>query len=422
MATITVTTLSELLKRLYAPWEIEQLVNLTYPVLEMGARKGTAQLGGDGFRFAVRLESAEGHAYIDEDQTLPTGLQSNVDQATVTPTVHAGVVQLTGLSMAVSSGDAMAFARSFDENVQQTIQAMAAYKEGAFFRDGTGVIGTFNGNPAAGVGPHTLDDVGFIREGMTLAVLDATDGTTWIHGSGGTNARIVVEAVDWPNRTITLTSAVPLDAGVDDNDTMYIGGSQAETTGTGPTSKEPIGLEGSLLASGTYLGISRTTFANWRANVLAVNSLFDEDVLLRARTRITQESGIQLQTMANSFAVITHPQQVDQLFKLAIPRIRYSANDVWDLGNASNVKFGGIEFYTSYNCPTDTAYMGDWQYSNSLYTPNGELHIDTEYNGSALKWVPTQDVGLVFAKEYHQFVIRKPNCFARLTGLTEPTR
>jgi hypothetical protein len=412
MATITSSTLGELLKRLYAPWEIEQLVNLTYPVLNECAAKGSAQLGGSGFYFPVRTRAAEGHAYISETDDLPAGRQSTVLQAVVAPTVHAGVVQLSGLSMAVSSGNAMAFARSFDENVQQTIEAMSAYKEGALFRSGTGVLATFSDDiTAAGAGPWTLSDVNHLREGMVVDIIDATATTR--HSEDAT-----IVAVDWPNKQVTF--AASQGTAIDANDKIYIAGSQASTGAV--VSKEPIGLEGSLLATGSYLGIDRASNGNWRSSAITASSFFDEDILLRARTRVTQETGIPLAGIANRFKVLCHPMQVDVLFKLAIPRVRYSGNDNFDLGNSENVSFGRTKFVTSYLCPPATAYLGDFRYSQSLYTPNGELHIDTEYNGSTLKWVSTKDVGLVFAKEYHAFVVKRPNAFVRIASLTEATR
>ncbi len=413
MATVTTTSLGELLKRLYASWEIEQLVNLTYPVLNECARKGTAQLGGSGFYFPVRTESAEGHAYISESDTLPTGQQSKVLQAVVTPTVHAGVVQLTGLSMAVSSGNAMSFARSFDENVQQTIEAMSAYKEGALFRDGSGKIAQFNnsGGIATSAGPHICDDVQHLRPGMRVDIIDTLGVTRH-------DEDIVIQSVDWPNKTVTFATSV--DAGVDDNDEIFMAGSQAATGA--PVNKEPIGFEGSLLATGTYLGIDRGSSGNWQSASLTASTFFDEDILLRARTRVTQSTGIPISGQASRFKVLCHPMQVDVLFKLAIPRIRFSGNDNFDLGNDENVSFGRTKFVTSYLAPGGTAYLGDFMYSKSLFTPNGELHIDTEYNGSALKWVSTQDVGLVFAKEYCAFAVTRPNAFVRIPSLTEPTR
>jgi len=114
--------------------------------------------------------------------------------------------------------------------------------------------------------------------------------------------------------------------------------------------------------------------------------------------------------------------QADVLFKLAIPRIRYSGNESFDLGNSDEVKFGNIPIVCSYNAPSDKAYLGDWSKHVSLYTPNGKLHIDTEYNGAALKWVATKDVGLVFLKEYCNFANKAPNCFVRYSSLSELSR
>lgn len=411
MTTITKTTLDELLKRLYASWEIEDLVNLTAPVLADCARKGSADLGGDGFRFPVRVEHAHGHAYINEDDDLPAGRQSTVRQAVVQPKVHAGVVQLTGLSMAITTGNAMSFARSFDENVQSTLEAMTWYKEGAFFRDGTGLLTAFNGNPGTGTGPHTVDDVNYLREGMYVDVIDHAANTRH-------HTDLKVSGVDWVNKTVTFGSG--LATAVDDNDELYIADSQGATGA--PVNKEPEGLEASLLSTGTYLGISRSTYPNWQANTRTVSGFLDEDVLLASRTQLTQESGKDIGMQARSMKMLCHPQQVDVLFKLAMPRIRYTGNDTIDLGNRSNVMFGGIPFVTSHNCPPATAYLGDWSKSVSLFTPNGELHIDTEYNGSALKWVATKDVGLVFVKEYHNFAVKNPVCFLRLSSLSTPSR
>jgi hypothetical protein len=413
MATITSASLGELLKRLYAPFEIEMLINLTYPALAECARKSSAAIGGSGFYFPVRTAAAHGHAYISESDTLPAGRQSEILQAVVSPTVHAGVVQLTGLSMAVSSGNAMSFARSFDENVQSTIEAMSAYKEGVLFRDGTGLLTRFSGSVATAAGTaFDVDDPSFLRPGMEIDIIDNTAFTR--HSTD-----IKISAVDWANKTVTFSDAIA--GGVDDNDRIYITDSQAGSGTAAPINKEPIGLEGSLLSTGSYLGIDRSSVGPWQANNITVSAFLDEGTLLQARTRITQVSGTPYTSMGG-YKALCHPMQVDTLFKLAIPRIRYSGGEKADLGNSQNPSFGGIDFVTSYQCPPAVAYIGDFGKSVSFYTPGGELAIDTEYNGSALKWVSTQDVGLVFVKEYCAFAVTNPVGFARLSSLTEQTR
>lgn len=412
MATITKTSLGDLLKRLYSTDEIQDLVNLTHPALEECAAKGSASIGGSNFYFPVRTESAHGHAYIAESQDLPAGRETNVKQAVVAPTVHAGVVQLTGLSMAISSGNAMSFARAFDENVSATIRSMTAYKEGALFRDGSGLLTQFNGNPGT-TGALTVDDPAFLREGMYVDIVD--NATTTSHLA----SNVKVQKVDWANKTVTFATAIA--AGVADNDRIYIADSQLPSTAL--QTVEPFGFESSIRASNTYLSLDRTAAgnANWAAQELSVSAFLDESVLMRARTRITQESGVDIGGMAGSFKLVCHPMQADTLFKLALPRIEFRPGQA-QLGYSSNPSFGDIRLVTSYQCPPGQAYLGDFQYHQTLYTPNGELHVDTEYNGSSLKWVATKDVGLVFLKEYCQFVLKKPVCFLRLDSLTEQTR
>jgi hypothetical protein len=415
MAEITTTSLGELLKRLYANWEIEQQVNLTYPVLAECAREGTAQLGGSGFYFPVRTSAAEGHKYMAETDALPVGQQSTVRQALVSPTVHVGVVTLTGLSVAVSSGSAMAFARAFDENIGQTVEAMSAYKEGCLFRSGDGTLAT---TTEAGDGSDaqeiSCDDVGFLRSGMVVDFLDDTAGYV-------IETDKEIAAVDWVNKTITLAAGNSITAAITIGATIHM--ASEYSGGSAPAAGiEPIGLPTMLSTSTEYLGISRTTYPNWQGNAIAVSGFFDEAVLLRGRTQITQQTGIRLAGISSRMACLCHPMQADILFKLAIPRIRYSGNEAFDLGNSSEVSFGNIDFKTSYLCPPNVAYLGDWSYCQSLYTPNGKLHVDTEYNGSALKWVSTLDQGLVFLKEYCAFANKRPNSFMQFTSLTEASR
>jgi hypothetical protein len=408
MATITSSTLGELLKRLYASWEIEQLVNLTFPALGALLNEGSADLGGVGFYFPVRTQGNFAHAYIGESSDLPAGRISTVKQAVVTPTVFAGVAQLTGLSMAVSSGSAASFARAYDENVSQLVESMSAYKEGVLFRDGFGHLATFTADAGNVVGPWSCDDVSHLRVGMVTDILD-TDLST-VHTADAT-----VASIDWANKTVTFDVAIA--AAATTGDFVQIADSSA-----GATVHEPIGFEGSLLASGTYLGISRSTSPEWQSETYAASGLFDEEVIQRARVRLTQRSGIQLSQMPGRLRLATHPMQAEILFKLAIPRVRYNGTSDIDLLNTSEAKVGGVPVLTSYMAPASKAYLGDFKYSQALYTPNGKLHVDTEYNGSALKWVATKDQGLVFLKEYCAFVVRRPNAFVRITSLTEATR
>lgn len=418
MATITSSTLSssgvnELLKRLYSPAEIDDCLNLASPALGKCAKKGSATLGGSGLYFPVRVRSAEGHGYVLEDGDFPTPQQTSVLQATTTPKVQLGVVQMTGLSRAVSSGDAMAFATAFDENVQETLMAMGAYDEGVMFRDGTGILATVTTDPGASASGWVFDDVGYLREGMSVTFNDVSAGTDYF-------GPYVIASIDWPTKTVAFDSAVSATVAV--GDTLYLTGTQGPN-GTAVASKEPDGIESAIgSVAGSYLGISRANNGNWRGNLITVSAALDEAFLLQGRTRIVQETGIQIQSIGGRFNLLCHQQQADQLFRLALPRVRFAGTDMIDLGNSDDVKFGNIGIVTSHQCPPATAYLGDWSYFQRLYPPGGELHIDTELNGSALKWVSNKDVAAVLLKSYKNMVCKKLPAFVRFGSITTPTR
>jgi len=408
---ITSATLGELLKRLYSPEDIQMLVQLSSETLDKCCKRGNAALGGAGFIFTVRPRSAHGHAYIAEGAQLPDPGQTQVLQAIVMPVLHYGTVKITGLARHIASNNAQAFAQSFEEQTTHTLESMTWYDEAAFFRDGAGVLTQFNGAVATSAGPHVVDDTAHLRPGMKVDIIDVNDFTRH-------NVDVVIQDVDWVNRTVTFET--PLVAAVDDNDMIFIAGSQ-DATGA-PQIREPYGLEAGLNSTGIYLGLDRGVIRDWQARRLTATRPLDEELIQRARVFITQVTGLPLQGISSAYALLTHPNQAEQLFKLVIPRVQYTMGGSFDLLNTTEVKLGNIPIITSPNCPSGKAYLGDWKYSQHLYVPGGELKMDDEHNNATLKWVANTDVGQVYFRAYHQFVIKKPNAFVVYEGLTELDR
>ncbi len=408
---VTSATLGELVKRLYSPEDIQMLIQLVSETLDRCCKRGNAALGGSGFIFPVRTRSAHGHAYIAEGADLPDPGQTQVLQAVVLPALNYGVVKITGLARAITSNNAAAFAQAFEEQTTATLESMAWYDETAFFRDGSGVLTQFNGAVATSAGPHTVDDTAHLRPGMKVDIIDVTDFTRH-------NVDVVIQDVDWVNRTVTFET--PLAAAVDDNDMIFIAGSQ-DATGA-PQVREPLGLEAQLATTGVYLGIDRGVIREWQPRRITASRYFDEELIQRGRVWITQITGLPLSGISSNYAILTHPSQAEILFKLIIPRVQYSMGGGFDVLNSSEVKVGNIPLITTPNCPSSKAYMGDWKYSQRLYVPGGELKIDEEHNGAALKWVANKDVGLVYYRSYSQFVNKKPQAFVVYDSLSELDR
>lgn len=401
----------ELAKRNYPDWEIRELHNVTTPGLNILARKGNARLGGSGFFYPVNTQGNHGYGHIRRGDAIPGGRQTKNRQAVIMPTILAGQVQLDGLTMAINSGDPYSFADIYDQNITSLLKEMMRFKNQVLFKDGSGVMATFVTPVDDSIGPHTFDDVTGIKEGQVYDVIDATATTRHV-----LDAKAV--AVDWVNNTITFDKVIP--AAVDANDRLFIADSQADSGII--SAKDPVGLAGAIGSTGEYNGISRDGEANWRSTAYTASKYVDEDVLGRIRVRIHQDTGIGYQEMASDFAHVLHPLQLEVLFKMAIPRIRYTAGQGFELGHDGSFTFGGMKFVTDYHCPTTTMYTGDWSQFVTLYTPNGELHIDSEYNGAALKWVAGYDQGVVIVKSYYNFACLNPVRFAKTSSITAPSR
>lgn len=410
--TTATDVIGELVKRVYSPEDIQDLTNTQAPVLAKIGRRGSGLLGGEKLIFAVRSKPAAGFAFISETQDLPDATNSTILQASLTPSILAGVVETTGLVRSVTSQNPMAFAEAFEEQMSTLMEHISAYKEGAFFRDGSGVLATFTDNPGGGsAGPYIVSETAHLRPGMFVDIIDAADNTRH-------HEDIEIADVDWVAGTVTFGENV--DVAVAATDKILQAGSQASSGAL--VSKEYIGFEGSLLSTGTYLGLSKTNLKQaWASQSFDVSGNFDVDTILRSRTRLQAIKGL---TMAqiNAFEILCHPMQADSLARLAFNQIRYNSGGPFDLANGDEVKVGGIKLVTTYNCAPTKAYLGPWDKSQMLYTPNGQLQVDTEKGGSAMKWLNRKDAGLTYVREYGSPVVKRPDLFTRFYNLTELSR
>lgn len=409
---VLVSSLDEYTKRVYSREETEMTMNVTHPVLASIAPSGSARLGGSGFYGSIRTRTHSGQAFILENESLPPGGLTKGRQWVVYPTIQVGVTEGSGLSMSMTAEDVMSFVRAYDENVEAMQEEMWAYREGALFRDGSGLLATFVDDPAgSSPGLYELNDVNFLRPGMDVDIVDAT-ATTRHHLDIG------IETVDWVTKKVLFDENVS--SAVDAGDRLFLSNSQADSGVL--VNREPVGLDGAIAATGTYLGIDRSLEEGWRGSVLQADKFIDEDIYMRTRTRIQQRTGRGLGSMRR-FAGVMHAMQLDVLFRLVMPRIQFTGGGPFNLGHDGNISFGNIsDVWTSHDVPPSTAWFGDFSKFQTLHTPGGEMHIDSEFNGTSLKWVAGKDNWLVYAKAYFAWVCKNPIYFVKVTNLTQPSR
>lgn len=399
MAGFDSTNLGGLIVRVYSKDKIRRLQNLMYPVLGSIKNSTRHTVAGEGFYFGVKTSGGESIGFRDPTAQLPSARKENVQQAKVTPKPIYGTLEVSGLAKALASGQPHSFAEVMSYDITEKTDELSAYMEGALFRDKTDKLGeveSVNGNTITVNSPG----VQWLREGMKVDFID-TSGTATKDGA-------TIEEVDWETNTIVVDaagSAAPTDG-------VYLDGTHA---GSGTFRDAGFdGLVAGTATTGTYLGLSRSTYPTFQGNLIdATDSLLDEDLLTRLEVRVMQVGGVSRSSIRN-FRIYSHFNQVRKLAEVAYPRQRFNGNNV-SLG-VDKLSWKGNEIMESPFCPETDVFCGDSEEFQKFVTPNGELQISTDF-GDAWKFVPNFDAGRAYMRAYCNYVVTNPRKWGRLKNL-----
>ena len=131
-------------------------------------------------------------------------------------------IKISDKQLRLAKGDADSIIDVLDDEIKGSYEAAEWNVGRALFGDGTGKLATVSSVSSATL---TVDDVRFVKEGLTVDVINPNSGNPSVRGT----ARIV--AVDRVNGTVTLDAAV---ANTDQNDFITVQKSYAnELTGFG---------------------------------------------------------------------------------------------------------------------------------------------------------------------------------------------
>ena len=276
---------------------------------------------------------------------------------------------------------------------------MSSYKEGALFRDGTGLLGTVNGSHASTVTVINVNDPTNFRRGQVIDIIDSSNN------KDGDSEAIV--DVDWVGKTITIAAQVG--TALDDGSAIYLEDRQSTFAGT---AYEVEGLGSACATSGTYLGIDRAVYPAFSSNVVAAaGAALSEDLLLRAENRPLIVGGVSSSEIRN-FKMIWHPNQRRQYFKLAIAQRQWTGTQV-DL--SAKLTWNGHTAIETFNCPETTVFMGDFGNFEHAVTPDGKLQPDGT-NG-VVKWIAGYDSFAMYLRSYDNYFVRKPNALVKVSNL-----
>lgn len=402
------TTLGDLLQLVYSPADIAQQQHYISPIWGM---MGTAPetIAGASLRFSVEAVADHSFAFVPEGQAIPSANNSTIVQAILNAKPLLGQIQMSGLARAVS-GSAYAFADGLQSEIDRKIKAMTVFLEGTIARDGTGQLALVNepsSVPDTTTGNLNVDNPGttYLRRGMNVDFLHSSTNVK--------QATAKITDVDHANIAVTLDSDIS--SLILDNSKIFMAGTQ---TSGAVAAREPNGLADQVKTSGTWNGLSLSTYPALKGNVLSAGSVdLTEDLLQRVENRIMIEMGLSPQN-AERWIVFSHPDQMRKYLELVRSQKQFTSLSL-DAGYTT-LTWNGNPWVVSNQMDPTTVYMGDFAKFQKFWTPYGPLQIDSEYNGTTIKWLNGFDALVIVMRTYLQMAIRVPKAFVRLTGLNQP--
>lgn len=401
------TTLGELLHEVYSPRAIEDIQGKTSAVWNAMPTAPEVLGGEDGTNFAVEAIADRSFGFQDQNAQIRAAGNSTVLKARVFPKVFAGLVQMSGLAKDMS-GPQFAFADGWNSEISRKLKSMTEYLETCLFRDGTGLLALVNEPSAV---PDTTGG-GLNVDTPGTAHLRIGQNLDFHHTS--TNVRqgsAKVTDVDQANSAVTLDADISTQ--IADNSKIYISGTQASGAAA---AVEANGLADQIKTSGTWNGISLSTYPQLKGNVISASSTdLSEDLLERSVNRVEIEGNVTAAS-ASKFMFVMHPDQRRKYLDMVRAQKQFTGLSL-DAGYKT-LGFNGNPIVFTRSAKPSEVYCGDFSKFEKFFTSNGQLQIDM---GRGLTYLDGYDVLYGVLKAYLQFAVRNPKAFCRIESLNTPT-
>lgn len=268
----TITTLTNLLKEIYAPIIEVQTPEKALFLKKLQTVVPTVLHGGKQFNIFVEYDAKGGVGTLAESDTLPISTPSNNDVATVSFNYHYFRVAVTGPVMAVTANNTMAAAEAMTNLIKVRQRAFAQHLNRQCCGDGLAILAQMDGDDD-GAGNLTVDNAG----GWSGQNNSACNGhkffsvNQYINGrTAGTacTSGLLVTAVTpgaFPS-TSAILAVTGTSTDYDDGDYLYAAASA--TASNDDYGHEMIGVKGLVddnTVAVTLQGISATTYSEWNS-------------------------------------------------------------------------------------------------------------------------------------------------------------
>lgn len=339
-----------LLKDFYLPKHVN-LLNEAHVLLERIERM-KVNFSGRQAKFLVTAGRENGVGARSENSSLPRASVARQVQAAVYSKTLTGRTQFTGQLMEMSKNDRGAFAQAAKRQLDMLWESTkddcnrqlygnyvsANDPDGTSFAGKTGLLTTVSSGATSAT--QTVGDTSRLSKGMSLAF-----GTTAEFAAGTWTTGIVDSVTN--STTVVLESSITT--------VTADGVVRGDADGTS-FDAELNGLEFIVRSSGTFQGISATTYPNWKSTVTDAASAYylDDNRMQLMIDTIGDECG------SEPNFILTSRTQRRLYLDTLLPSKRYTGQELKGGFSGGLAYQGGdkpIEIVTDKHCPTATAYF-----------------------------------------------------------------
>src|SRR3990167_503497 len=261
------------LKELY-PRKMNTIINRRNILLNMLRRQSKVkQVSGRRVVQPINIRGSQALGARNATGTTPSPQSQTIIEALIPPNYLYGTVQFDLPTIRAARNDAGAFARVMDVEMNGMRRDAQNDLNRQLFGNSLGSLGTVNGAVTASTAV-TMDTGHKVKTGMILDFYTNSSGDP-----STTTSATSVKVSATTSTTLTMATLVTLV----DNDHAVREGNRGN---------EVLGLLGTVDDdTGTYMGISRNTYAEWRAQVVSASSGDISDSLMQQVFLNAEEQG-----------------------------------------------------------------------------------------------------------------------------------
>lgn len=360
MATVTMTTVDNILKEVYEGDLQDQLQSdtVTLKRIERSSEGVTHEVGGKYVTFPIRTKRNHGIGARGEMEALPIARTQSYAQARVALKYLYGSIELSGQTFELADKNFQAFASALDEELKGLRQTLSKDLNRQVYGTNAGKLAT-----ATAAGTTTTFVVAnagaqYLEVGMFVDIFTSADAVRVA------DAEVTAVSVGATNTTVTFTPAAALATASGD----YM-------TRDNSRNKELTGLSQIVAATGAVYNIDPSTTPVWKSYVDSNGGTpraLSEGLLIKLNDEVRKSGGGTPTVMFSNLGVRR------AYFNLLVQQRRYSNTTEFEggfKGLAFTTDNGDIPFVADYDCLPGQVFAvnekevklyeaGDWSFMN----------------------------------------------------------